>query len=1224
MHRKCLHSSLGTALVTGVFANSLLLKYFLTGDETYVEAIHSMAHYAIGVNPLGRSYVTGLGAAPPNDVLDLDSFSQIIAGKGGVPGIVIFGPVATPEDYDYEKMVWSAVYPKWHSLPDQRRFADAHTLVTANEFNTVATMHSSVFYVTLAALDRRRTRTALNASETKMQTYSWQDHVPTLTHPLVPVLGIDVCLPPVRQSTSGSVLFSGLPGEMWDPQCSEYLTVVEAVDAHALGEPVAQLLRLEPDRYHAPYLKVYCGQRDREDMSAFATLNIRIRLVDPVGAPIMKYAISFSGGFEGDSNRVNIAEFLHDDAGNLLPPDQQGITGNWTWARIPLSRARTEANDICTVDAIIFDILESAQMMYVSDVDFSGDGTPPATFVEMVTASDASLVLIYDGHGQGVISQDASDYLINGQPPDAVGRYTIARGQSFEHCDRVTVRHHIYLTLPGGAHFEEGKQYIVNSFTRHGPAVAPLTFNAATTRCECIKANQVGYSSVTNQRRFAVLGIWNGQLGTRAFDRIPSFVVMRIADGTVVYEGIAEDPVDDTKAVLGSGEIAYRLNLNRVPDGGPYKIVVPGVGSSHAFGVGVDYSRHIAYTELRGLYHQRCGVPLLQQNTEYHRGTCHNVVNITDAETGGFITDTSPVTRHVMGSWHDAGDFDRSHVHQFVIESLLVLYEAYAHLHLDAVNDIPESGNGIPDMLDEALFGVLFWEYMQDSDGGVRAGTETSHHPGGVTADTDELAYRTFKKTWLASIVSCGLFAHTSRLVAAYDPSRAGKLLARAHAAWQWAEAVNPGDKRAGPRMYACLQLWISTGDDGFHECFKLEARRVQFDGVGGYLPEYWTSATMGDGQVFSEYFFDYILLNTTGVTKYNTSAAPGARDRRDFPVDAEVAGWLRGWLSKHSGYFGDTARARFYPIGAMDGVAYGSATGQGVTAEVLLLEHRLSGDASILALVESLADYTLGLNPLGKSYVTGLGMDRPVSPLHLDSFPFMALGKGPIPGLTLYGPFGSPPTVDYQARVWRKAYPNWFTLPEQRRFAEGWAFVNANEFTITVPMCQNIAMYATLYALNREKAKSPIKPQRTFVYNPKNGAAYACTEFECSVTRAGWSPRKWQVLPGISSIAGVRVRDGTLFGRDNTSVPHMSDDGGAMWHAITEDEELIAFEDGFKSSRGVDISPSAALTPGLNGLPEGSIDGPFHVTSEGIFVFDLNKPKLVVKWSCAEYTCRK
>eukprot|EP01137_Pigoraptor_chileana_P003840 Opistho-2@44623 len=1251
----------GSTVNAAYVANPLLLKYLLTGDEDYFNQMAALSQYALGVNPLGRSFVSGLGATPPNDILDLDSFSQIRAGKSAVPGILIFGAIANPEDYDYEKIIWSKVYPDYHSLPDLRRFSDGHTLVTANEFNSINTMHASMLYTALSIIDRRIAHTRANNSTTNSanttdafhgttqypESYSWRDSVPPLTHPLVVVLGLDVCPAPVNAYVPAGLLFNGRPGATLIPGCSEYLTLVEGALASGLGEPaMIDLLRLEPDTWHAPSFSLYCGDKERPDLSGYANLNVRIRLADAKGVPVTSYRVALSA-YLGSTNWIDLVDFLVDDNGTALAPDKQGaIGGEWVRARVPMSLLRTPAYDACAVERIMFDVLPSGQFFYVSEITLDGDGTPPARLVEVVTSSDRSISLVYDSYGQAEPpSQDANDYRIDGVAPSSVGRFSVSRGQQVRDCDRLTVRHHIYLVLPGNASFISGKTYVVQALTRHGPSEYSLAFDEANVRCECIKTNQVGYSSVTGARRYAVIGVWNGHLGSRKFDSLPSYRVVRLSDGAVVHTGVANEPIDDTKLSFGSGEHAYAMDLSGVPDGGPYKIVVKGVGSSYEFSVGAETSRHISYVELRGLYHQRCGCALPRRYTEYPREICHELANVTDAEfDGGFITETGLERIDVEGSWHDAGDFDRSFAHMFISESLIVMYEAYSHVFHDAVSDIPESGNGVPDILDEAMYGVLYWEHMQAEDGGVRAGTETSGHPayGKVMASNDTLVYRTFARHWHSTIVSAGLFAHSSRLMRPYNPDKADTLLSRALRAWKWAEEYVSTEKKAGPHMYACLQLYISTGDDSFHKCFITEVDRVENGQLGypqGFRPDYWNTDTMRQGQIFMDYFYDYLLLNHTGVTRYNTSAAPGARDTRPFPVDAATHKILRKWLGDKATEYASVSKSHAYPLGAPPNVGWGSVTAQGVFAETLLLEHRLTGDIELVAIAESLADYSLGLNPLGKSYTTGLGVDTPVTPLHCDSYFSEERGKGPIPGLTLYGPFSSAANIEYQARVWRKTYPNWYLLAEQRRFAEGWAFVDSNEFTTTWPMAPNAVMYATLAGLSgsadRVARSVDTTPANTFVYNPFHRAAFACTDGVCLVgayIEGRWS-RSWTAIsnPDISVIDGVRVRDGVAIGRNASGVAFKSVDGGGVWTQIAEQERLDAFEDGFKPSRV--LYPDAAAASDapihtLNDIAEGSIDGPFSVTSRGVYAFDeaTGNAKMLALWKCvsSEVTCHR
>lgn len=80
--------------------------------------------------------------------------------------------------------------------------------------------------------------------------------------------------------------------------------------------------------------------------------------------------------------------------------------------------------------------------------------------------------------------------------------------------------------------------------------------------------------------------------------------------------------------------------------------------------------------------------------------------------------------KEVSGGWHDAGDYGRYVVPGAqTIQDLFMAYEDYPEIWNgpDADNmDIPESGNGIPDILDEARYELDWMLKMQDeTSGGV-------------------------------------------------------------------------------------------------------------------------------------------------------------------------------------------------------------------------------------------------------------------------------------------------------------------------------------------------------------------------------------------------------------------------------------------------------------------------------------------------------------------------
>ena len=89
---------------------------------------------------------------------------------------------------------------------------------------------------------------------------------------------------------------------------------------------------------------------------------------------------------------------------------------------------------------------------------------------------------------------------------------------------------------------------------------------------------------------------------------------------------------------------------------------------------------------------------------------------------------TIPKVIPLRGGHHDAGDYNpRCHID--VAQTLLAAWEHAPQKFADGQLDIPEAGNGLPDVVDEALWSLKPWFALQDADGGVRAGTESAGDP---------------------------------------------------------------------------------------------------------------------------------------------------------------------------------------------------------------------------------------------------------------------------------------------------------------------------------------------------------------------------------------------------------------------------------------------------------------------------------------------------------------
>src|SRR5262249_13806401 len=187
-----------------------------------------------------------------------------------------------------------------------------------------------------------------------------------------------------------------------------------------------------------------------------------------------------------------------------------------------------------------------------------------------------------------------------------------------------------------------------------------------------------------------------------------------------------------------------------------------------------------------------------------------------------------------------------------VIE-LLRAYEDAPAAFRDDLN-IPESGNGVPDVLDEVRWELDWLTRMQSADGSVlsivnepaakspKFGGSPDTSPSKVT---DPCLYG--PATTAASYATAAVFAHASRVfkanaaAAAAYPGFADDLATRAKQAWTWAEAhsgslavyfynaqnnVGAGEQEVGPnglpfkRPHAALSRFLLAGDPTYKTAF--------------------------------------------------------------------------------------------------------------------------------------------------------------------------------------------------------------------------------------------------------------------------------------------------------------------------------------------------------------------------------------------------------------------
>ena len=623
----------------------------------------------------------------------------------------------------------------------------------------------------------------------------------------------------------------------------------------------------------------------------------------------------------------------------------------------------------------------------------------------------------------------------------------------------IDVDHHLYLELSEAIGSREVLQIT-------GPFGTDFTlpFSDRYLETPVIQLNQVGYSPRAT-RRWAYVSGWMGDGGALSLSNFPATaeVLSQPADelqsrpSVVGGLGVTVRSSFDSEA----GTEVREIDLASVPsaEGVIYRVRLPGVGVSWQTQVNETAVLKSFYTIGRGLYYNRWGRQWEMPYTQFERPQDHPTVFTNEMDWQQvWFDEFTPQTgeRPLRGGHHDAGDFDMRQRHYLSALMLMRAYEVNQSAFTDGQLTLPESGNGIPDLLDEVLWSLRGWEELQDADGGIRPGVESYRHPWGIYfADQDPLPYWTFSPDAIETIRFAGLFAQAARLVAPYDAAKAADLEERAIRGYNWALANGAGVINGGPTLYGAGELFRLTGDATYEQMFD----------------NTWASLDSWGNGAFDKYA---ALIPWLGSMSNQTQPAMGSYLLGYLKGPAADPGYVAVADGKFENYaqdvLDDVLNLRAHRNGRnQGGVDWGNDTGTGMY--LMPIHHRLQmGDSQpgeeqdYFDAISLSADYVLGANPMGMVCVTGLGSRYPREPLHLDALSFLNQGQGLMPGIPVFGPVNALPGYSgyhYGANV---LHPQFDSRPLLRRYVDLRAFVTTNEFGLHM-FARHIQHFSVLLA---------------------------------------------------------------------------------------------------------------------------------------------------------------
>ncbi|MBN1699621.1 MAG: glycoside hydrolase family 9 protein [Spirochaetales bacterium] len=499
----------------------------------------------------------------------------------------------------------------------------------------------------------------------------------------------------------------------------------------------------------------------------------------------------------------------------------------------------------------------------------------------------------------------------------------------------------------------------------------------------CINVNQIGYL-IDRQKCF-----WLSNIDIRYHKRW--FLIDEETDDEVLSGVIAGrgsyDPL--------SRDIVERIDFSHWNKSGSYYIRVNNLGRSHSFMISDTVFNDVFYAAARSFYYQRSGMALSSECAGiWSRPAAHTRdAYLYDGCDGTRIT--ADVFRQSTGGWYDAGDFGKKIVPAAAaLYSFFRLFELYRDRIEGVSLDIPESGNTIPDLLDEAKYELSWFLSMQRPDGAVHHLIASPNFHFDMP-DTDFQTRYIVTVSTTATADFCAVMAMASRAFLSCDPSFAGECLAAAENAWNFLEnhqTILPPD---GYRDPPCINETGGYGDtDDTDERLWAAAEMFRAAGTEKY-GTYFTRHYMRWSPAI-RYPFNWRDVHNNGMFSYVLETRNSGPDPVRDTIITDILHYADTISDKafHAGYGIALKEGDFY---------WGSNAIVLAYALELILADELAGGRPYLPSVLDHLNYILGTNALGKCFVTGCGKSSVTDPLQAAS-PYDGLAE-PVPGFVVGGP---------------------------------------------------------------------------------------------------------------------------------------------------------------------------------------------------------------------------
>lgn len=541
--------------------------------------------------------------------------------------------------------------------------------------------------------------------------------------------------------------------------------------------------------------------------------------------------------------------------------------------------------------------------------------------------------------------------------------------------------------------------------TQFATTADPLRYSPA------IHVNQEGYEPSLPKK--AIIGYYLGNLGEMPITAA-TFSIVDAKSGAQVFSGTLTQRKDAGYTYSPTPyQTVYEADFSSFTTPGQYRLEIPGMGASLPFliqnGIAMDFARTYAL----GIFEQRSGFNVAMPYTRFTHVADHTAPASvpTSASAYSFTwncisnyaiqanadnpTQTAPLLTSpakqlfpfinqgpidVSGGHFDAGDYSKYtwdmaqlvHVLVFSADSLPGVGQ------LDNLG-IPESGDGISDVLQEAKWEADSLAKLQDSDGGFYyvVYPQNSEYEGGSLPEngSPQVVWPKQTAATAAAVAALAQIASSPAFKAAYPQVAAG-YLAKAKLGWQFLTnaIAKYGKTGAYQKMmhfgddftdqddeaWAACEMFLATGDTQYQTTLK------------SWFPDPTSTSTFRWGwwKMFGSWgnaVRDYAFVVKSG--RLQASQIDSAYQAKCINTITNCANDQLKWSQ-------DNAYGSSFPDAtkAVRGAGWYYSPEQ---AFDITVGYQFNPDPKYLDAIVRNINFEGGCNPVNVTYVTGLGIKR-------------------------------------------------------------------------------------------------------------------------------------------------------------------------------------------------------------------------------------------------------